>query len=62
MTAIPASSSSREHAPDTRSDWSRQRILDLFALPFVDLLYRAHETHRYHFDPNRMQLSTLLRH
>jgi len=50
LTAIRVSSNSREHAPDTRSDWSRQRILDLFALSFIDLLYRAHETHRYGID------------
>ncbi|MBI1318988.1 MAG: biotin synthase BioB [Candidatus Hydrogenedens sp.] len=40
--------------------WSRQDVLDLFQLPFNDLLHRAHETHRRHFDPNRIQLSTLI--
>lgn len=45
---------------ETRSDWSRQEILDLFALPFNELLHRAQETHRRHFDPNAIQLSTLL--
>ncbi len=43
-----------------RFDWTRAEILDLFALPFNDLLYRAHRTHRRHFDPNRVQLSTLM--
>ena len=37
-----------------------ESILELFALPFNDLLYRAHEVHRRHFDPNTAQLSTLL--
>lgn len=32
----------------------------LFALPFADLMYRAQTVHRENFDPNRMQLSTLL--
>lgn len=32
----------------------------LFALPFNDLLYRAHGVHREHFDPNVVQVSTLL--
>ena len=32
----------------------------LFALPFVDLIYRAQSVHRRHFDPNAVQLSTLL--
>ncbi len=32
----------------------------LFALPFNDLVYRAQTVHRRHFDPNAVQLSTLL--
>lgn len=32
----------------------------LFELPFNDLLYRAQTVHRQHFDPNRIQRSTLL--
>ncbi len=36
------------------------RVEALFALPFADLLFRAQEVHRAHFDPNRIQLSTLL--
>ncbi len=61
MTAIAAAERPAA-APVTeiRSDWTRQEILDLFALPFNDLLHRAHETHRRHFDPNSIQLSTLL--
>lgn len=31
-----------------------------FALPFADLLFRAHEVHRRHFDPNAIQRSSLL--
>jgi biotin synthase len=34
--------------------------LELFALPFNDLLFRAQTIHRQHFDPNAVQLSTLL--
>jgi biotin synthase len=45
---------------EIRSDWTREEILDLFALPFNDLLHHAHATHRRHFDPNTIQLSTLL--
>ena len=40
--------------------WTAQEIEALFALPFNDLLYRAHVVHREHFDPNEVQLSTLL--
>jgi len=32
----------------------------LFALPFNDLLFRAQQAHRAHFDPNAVQVSTLL--
>ena len=32
----------------------------LFALPFADLMFRAQTVHRANFDPNRVQLSTLL--
>src|SRR5690606_23228903 len=43
-----------------RHDWTRQQVLDLFALPFNDLLFRAQSVHRQYFDPNQVQLSTLL--
>ena len=45
---------------DIRNDWQRQEVLDLFALPFNDLLFRAHTLHRRYFPPNTVQLSTLL--
>jgi len=35
-------------------------VLALYELPFNDLLWRAQQTHRQHFDANAMQLSTLL--
>ena len=38
----------------------RAVIERLFELPFNDLLYRAHGVHRANFDPNAVQLSTLL--
>ena len=43
-----------------RHDWQHEEIAALFELPFNDLLYRAHCLHREHFDPNRVQVSTLL--
>jgi biotin synthase len=46
--------------PPVRTDWSRDEVADLFALPFNDLLFSAQSTHRRHFDPNRVQISTLL--
>jgi biotin synthase len=35
-------------------------VLALFGLPFADLLYRAQEIHRQHFDANAIQRSALL--
>jgi biotin synthase len=40
--------------------WSVGDIEALFALPFSDLMYRAQTVHRMNFDPNVVQLSTLL--
>ena len=45
---------------EIRQDWSRGEIDDLFALPFNDLLFRAQTLHRRYFDPNQVQVSTLL--
>ncbi|MDZ7783123.1 MAG: biotin synthase BioB [Halioglobus sp.] len=46
--------------PALRHDWTRREVAALFALPFNDLLFRAHGIHRHYFDPNRVQVSTLL--
>jgi len=35
-------------------------VESLFALPFADLMFQAQTVHRRHFDPNAVQLSTLL--
>ena len=42
------------------SRWSVEQVEALFNLPFNDLLYRAAGVHREHFDPNAVQMSTLL--
>ena len=42
-----------------RHDWSRDDVRQLFSMPFNDLLFRAQSVHRQHFDPNRVQISTL---
>jgi len=46
--------------PPADARWSVGAIEDLLALPFADLLYRAQQVHREHFDANEVQLSTLL--
>jgi biotin synthase len=42
------------------SDWTREEIAALFALPFPELMFRAASVHRAHFDPTQVQTSTLL--
>ena len=46
--------------PEIRHDWTRREVEALFALPFNDLLFRAQSIHRRYFDPNQVQVSTLL--
>jgi biotin synthase len=46
--------------PQTDPRWTVPAVEALFNLPFADLLYRAQQVHREHFDPNAVQLSTLL--
>ena len=43
-----------------RNDWSRAEVAQLFDMPFNDLLFRAQGIHRARFDPNAVQVSTLL--
>jgi biotin synthase len=40
--------------------WTVAQIVELFELPFSDLIYRAQTIHRDNFDPNAVQVSTLL--
>ena len=50
----------RVPSPAPRHDWSLDEIIALYRQPLNDLLHRAHTQHRRSFDPNRVQLSTLL--
>jgi biotin synthase len=43
-----------------RTDWTLDEVRELFALPFSDLIYHAQRVHRLYFDPNQVQISTLL--
>jgi len=45
---------------DIRHDWSIEEITALFDLPFNDLIFKAQTIHRESFDPNAVQVSTLL--
>jgi biotin synthase len=43
-----------------RHDWTREEVHELFGLSFPDLIFRAAQVHREHFDPSEVQISTLL--
>ncbi|MBE9564912.1 MAG: biotin synthase BioB [Proteobacteria bacterium] len=45
---------------EIRNNWSKQEISAIFELPFNDLLFQAQSIHRENFDPNQVQVSTLL--
>ncbi|MDE2309848.1 MAG: biotin synthase BioB [Betaproteobacteria bacterium] len=56
----PAKSATTAEPLATHQRWSVEEVEALFKLPFADLLYRAQQVHREHFDANAVQLSTLL--
>ncbi len=43
-----------------RHNWQVEEVSTLYNLPFADLMYRAQTVHRNNFDPNAVQVSTLL--
>ncbi|MBY0531408.1 MAG: biotin synthase BioB [Xanthobacteraceae bacterium] len=45
---------------EIRHDWTRAEIRALYDMPFMDLVHEAQRIHRLHFDPNEIQISTLL--
>ena len=54
------SSAARALARQTPQRWRVEEVEALYALPLMDLLFRAQQVHREHFDANEVQLSTLL--
>lgn len=59
MTTI-SQAQDHDQQPRTSPEWTVARVMALFESPFSDLLFQAQSVHRRHFDPNRVQLSTLL--
>jgi biotin synthase len=45
---------------EPRTDWTLDEVRALYTAPFMDLLYAAQTIHRKHFNPNQIQISTLL--
>ena len=58
--ATAMSSADATRSSEIRHDWTRQEVEALFTLPFNDLLFQAQTVHRRYFDPNQVQVSTLL--
>jgi len=56
LRPVPA----RTSAPEVPQRWRAEDVEALYALPLMDLLFRAQQVHLEHFDPNEVQLSTLL--
>jgi biotin synthase len=47
-------------ATPVRNDWQLDEVQALYGLPFNDLLFKAQTIHRENFDPNEVQVSSLL--
>jgi biotin synthase len=45
---------------EVRNNWTVDEVQAAFELPFNDLVFHAQRIHRLHFDPNKVQISTLL--
>jgi len=60
ITSINEQERLRVDTGSSRARWTVTAVEALYALPFNDLLHRAQQVHREHFDPNAVQLSTLL--
>jgi len=59
MSANPAINYVQGETP-VRHDWQLKEVRALIALPFNDLIYKAQSVHREFFDPNEVQVSSLL--
>jgi biotin synthase len=59
MSANPAISPIQQ-STTIRHDWQLDEVQALYALPFNDLIFKAQTIHRENFDPNEIQVSSLL--
>ncbi len=62
MTVAPVAlrRKSERKPHQTAQYWRKCQVEELFEMPFLDLVYKAAEVHRAHFNPREIQLSTLL--
>src|ERR1700737_5346733 len=59
VSFYPATGKAAATVPGTNG-WPVEEVAALFELPLSDLLYRAQQIHRAHFDPTEVELATLL--
>jgi len=57
---MSASQKPLESTATIRHDWQLHEVEALLALPFNDLIFQAQSVHRVYFDPNEIQVSSLL--
>ncbi|PVX83915.1 biotin synthase BioB [Paraburkholderia unamae] len=60
LTALKQTAPSAQAAAEANARWRVADVAALYELPFNDLMFRAQQVHREHFDANAVQLSTLL--
>ena len=61
VSAVDTSSIKRNVKPmEAEQRWTVAQIVALFEMPFNDLMHKAQTVHRENFDPNAVQVSTLL--
>jgi biotin synthase len=60
LNKLPSNTSSSFNQDNIRHDWTIEEVNALFELPFNDLMFQAQSVHRQNFDPNQVQVSTLL--
>jgi biotin synthase len=50
----------QENKPTVKNNWTKDEVVALITRPFNDLVFEAQQVHRKYFDPNLVQLSTLM--
>ncbi len=60
MASAAPSQANPQSPTAVREPWEIEQVVELLELPLNDLLFRAQTTHRANFNPNEVQLSTLL--
>lgn len=45
---------------NVKFNWTQEKVAQIFEQPFNDLLFQAHTIHRHNFNPNQIQISTLI--